>query len=82
MMIDFCKEYEFPTVPIETDNIIFSDDINIEKLLEMAKGKYSLSHKHREGIVVRPLINCYSPTLCGPLSFKVINNDFLEKEGE
>jgi hypothetical protein len=47
-------------------------------LLEMAKGKYKtqfLSAKDsqdREGIVIR--------SMCGEISFKAINNDFLLKE--
>jgi len=47
-------------------------------LLEMAKGKYKThfssakNYQDREGIVIR--------SLCGEVSFKAINNDFLLKE--
>jgi hypothetical protein len=47
-------------------------------LLEMAKGKYKThfssakDSQDREGIVIR--------SLCGEVSFKAINNDFLLKE--
>lgn len=47
-------------------------------LLEMARGKYAdhfpsaKSSQDREGIVIR--------SLCGRISFKAINNDFLLKE--
>jgi len=47
-------------------------------LLEMAKGKYKThfasakDSQDREGIVIR--------SICGEISFKAINNDFLLKE--
>lgn len=47
-------------------------------LLEMARGKYKThfssakDSQHREGIVIR--------SICGEVSFKAINNDFLLKE--
>ena len=34
----------------------------------------------KEGIVVRPKDPVYSPLLSGPLSMKVINNDYLIKK--
>ena len=35
---------------------------------------------HKEGIVIRPLEPVYSKILEGPLSMKVINNDYLLKQ--
>ena len=53
----------------------------------MAKGKY-IGGKSREGIVIRPTVETYSPTihkkygLRGRMSFKVLNNDFLIENEE
>ena len=52
----------------------------LEQLLEKAKGKYIGTKNNIEGIVVRPITECYSNVLEGRLSFKVINNDYLLKE--
>lgn len=79
-LISFCKEYQLQTVPIEKDNFILGDEINLEKLIKMSEGKYPISHKNREGIVIRPMKFIYSETLCGRLSFKVLNNVHLEEE--
>ena len=55
----------------------------LESLLELAKGFYSGTKNHREGIVVRPLHQViFEPRIGTPLSFKVINNDYLLSGGE
>jgi len=70
-----------PTVPV--DSIMDADDKwTVEQLLNVAKGLYPNTKAHREGIVIRPLVECYSRELKGRMSFKVINNDFLLKGGE
>ena len=56
------------------------EPLTLESLLELARGKYEGTQNHREGLVVRPVHETYSPTLGGRLSFKVINNDYLLKE--
>lgn len=53
-----------------------------ESLLSLAEGKFPGTGNEREGIVVRPNSETFSPTLCGRLSFKAISNRFLLKEGE
>lgn len=53
-----------------------------ESLLALAEGKYPGTTNEREGIVVRPLVERYSPRLKGRLSFKVISNRFLLKESD
>lgn len=78
-MIEFCKKYNLPTVPIDNPDFVF--DFTVDQLLEMAKGKYENGHD-REGIVIRPLNSVYSPTLGSRLSVKVINNDYLVEIGE
>jgi len=52
----------------------------IEELIEKAKGKYKGTNNNIEGIVIRPINECYSETLQGRMTFKVINNDYLLKE--
>ena len=44
--------------------------------IEGARGKYA-SGNDKEGIVIRPQEPIYSSITEGPLSMKVINNDFL-----
>lgn len=64
------------SVPLIETGSVFS--YNKENLLEKAKGKYNehfesaKPSQEREGIVVR--------SLCGEISFKAINNEFLLKE--
>jgi hypothetical protein len=48
----------------------------------MAKGIYPGTTNRREGIVVCPTTEIYSPTLQGRLSFKVVNNEYLLKDEE
>ena len=52
---------------------------SVDELLERAKGKYA-SGKNKEGIVIRPIEAVYLNTIAGPLSMKVLNNDYLLKE--
>ena len=59
---------------------VFDPILDIPKLLEMAKGKYPGTENHREGIVIRPVVEEYSPSLKGRLSIKVINQDYLLKD--
>lgn len=75
---EFCRRNGLKTVPIDEVTIF---NFTLEQLLEKAKGKY-LSGNNREGIVIRPTIEMYSNVLKGRMSFKVINNDFLEKDEE
>ncbi len=75
--IKFCKSWGLKTVPI-IGKCKF--DYTIDQLIEMAKGKYEGTDHHREGIVIRPLINCYSQILGTKLSIKIVNNDYLLTE--
>lgn len=52
---------------------------SIEDPLDRAKGKYA-SGMNKEGIVIRPIEPVYSKTIGGPLSMKVLNNDYLLKD--
>jgi len=63
--------------PIEEEGEEFS--YSMDELIERAKGVYPSGNK-KEGIVIRPQNELYSPTLSGRLSFKIINNEFLLKE--
>jgi len=81
--IGFCETNGLHTVPIE--QVVYPNegfDYSLKAWLERAEGNYEGTDSPREGIVVRPLVASYSPTLRGRLSFKVINNSFLLKYGE
>lgn len=83
--VGFCAVSGLRTVPIE--QIVFGDDLagfdwSLQAWLKRAEGKYDGTDSPREGIVVRPLVSTYSPTLRGRLSFKVISNEFLIRYGE
>jgi len=64
-------------VPVEFVGVF---DFTLEQLLEMAKGKYSGTSNYKEGIVIRPTKETYSPYLRSRLSIKVLNNDDLASE--
>ena len=75
-MKEICDELNLPLVPILYRSI---GRYSISEFVEMAKGNYPDTKTPREGIVVRPDVPMYSPILGGPLSFKVINPDYLLK---
>lgn len=66
-MISFCEKIGLKHVPVEEigDNFNYS----LKDLIEKSKGFYENTKKFREGLVFRN----------EELSFKVINNDYLEK---
>lgn len=79
-MLKFCEDFKLKSVPIESIVIDIKDfDNSLSAWIKRASGSYE-SGLPREGIVVRPILPRYSPTLKGRLSFKIINNDYLLKE--
>lgn len=69
------------TVPVLSEDYILPN--TVDELVEFSKGRSVLNAEtHREGIVLRPLINEYDEDLRGRLSFKTINPDFLLKYNE
>jgi ATP-dependent RNA circularization protein (DNA/RNA ligase family) len=76
-MLEICEKLGMETVPIEECGECFS--YTLPELLERAKGKYP-SGQNKEGIVIRLLHHEWNYELRKPLSFKVLNNDFLLKE--
>jgi RNA ligase (TIGR02306 family) len=83
--LDFCCEYGLKTVPIE--RVVRGEEAaqfqhSLDGWLDAARGFYTGTKSRKEGIVIRPLVEAYSPTLSGRLSFKVINNEFLLKDDE
>lgn len=77
-MQELCERLQLKMVPIEEKKESFNYD-TVDMLLERAKGKYP-SGMNKEGIVIRPVEPVYSRTIEGPLSMKVLNNDYLLKE--
>lgn len=79
--VRFTEGLGLKRVPLITAGFTFDKSIHtLEYLLEMAKGTYFGTNSDREGIVIRPMIESYSNILKGRMSFKVLNNDYLEKE--
>jgi len=76
-MQEACEKLNLSMVPLEETGESFSY-VDVDSLLERAKGKYP-SGRNKEGIVIRPITPEYSPITGGPLSMKVINNDYLLK---
>lgn len=77
-MQKLCEKLQLEMVPIEEEGGDFPYD-RVEQLLERAKGQYA-SGMNKEGIVIRPVEPVYSRIIEGPLSMKVLNNDYLLKE--
>ena len=77
-MQQLCEILGLKMVPVEEMKDVFEYS-SVEELIERAKGKYP-SGNNKEGIVIRPLESVYSRTIEGPLSMKVLNNDYLLKE--
>jgi RNA ligase (TIGR02306 family) len=76
--IDVVKALELFYVPLVASEYLLPK--TVDELVEFSKGKSLLNKDvHREGIVLRPLIEEYEPELYSRLSFKVINPDFLLK---
>lgn len=77
-MRELCELLKLKMVPVEEEKEVFEYD-SVEVLLERAKGKYT-SGMNKEGVVIRPIESIYSKAIEGPLSMKVLNNDYLLKE--
>lgn len=77
-MEELCELLKLNMVPVEEEKDVFEYD-SVDELLERAKGRYT-SGNNKEGIVIRPIEPVYSKTIEGPLSMKVLNNDYLLKE--
>lgn len=77
--IDVIDKLKLQTVP-QLGIVDLSVFKTVEELVEWSKGKSLLNKNiHREGIVLRPLVEEYEPELYGRLSFKTVNPDFLLK---
>lgn len=77
----FCHRIGLKTVPLEfevDDEDLKRFPFTLECFLELAKGDYVGTKNRKEGIVVRPTVECRSNALGGSrFSFKVLNNEFL-----
>jgi RNA ligase (TIGR02306 family) len=69
------------TVPLLDDAFVLPG--TVDEMVEYSKGKSVLNKdSHREGVVLRPIVEEYDEDLRGRLSFKCINPDFLLKYNE
>lgn len=71
-------ELGLDAVPVVASGDDFAHDQ--ASLLALAEGLYPGTRNQREGIVIRPRDEVYSPTLNGRLSFKAISNRYLLDE--
>ena len=78
-LVALCKELDLPMVKVDCVGI-FKPEWGLPELLVMAEGCYIGTNNPREGIVIRPTVESRSKVLSGRLSFKVINNTYLERE--
>jgi RNA ligase (TIGR02306 family) len=82
-MVDFCKELGIKMVPLLDDSFQLYPNHTVDSLVELSRGVSQLNSKTiREGIVVRSIFPYRSNSLESSFSFKVINPDFLIKNGE
>jgi RNA ligase (TIGR02306 family) len=78
-VVAFCAEHGLHMVPVE--RVLPGDhEHTLEGWLAAARGLYPGTKLHKEGVVVRPVVEATSAVLGGRMSFKVINNDFLLAE--
>jgi len=75
----FLSSVGIPQVQVVEEGLSFAH--NQDSLLALAEGKYAGTTNEREGIVIRPREEGFSPVLGGRLSFKAISNRYLLKEG-
>jgi RNA ligase (TIGR02306 family) len=78
--LEFCETYQLQ--PVETIRQDNSFDATLDELLALAEGFYPNTKNHREGIVIRPIVETRSDVLSDRLSIKVINNQYLLKGGD
>lgn len=78
--LEFCDTHSLQAV--ETIQQDSNFDRTLEQLLTLAEGVYPNTKNHREGIVIRPIVETHSHVLSDRLSIKVINNQYLLKGGE
>jgi RNA ligase (TIGR02306 family) len=74
---DFCERLQLQTVPIL--QICEFKWKTIDELLALADSTNYPSGHVNEGIVIRPMHECYSNVLSARASFKVVSNKFLNK---
>lgn len=79
-LIELCNELGLDYAPIVYKWNDF--DETVDSLLELAKGKYEGTKNHREGLVIRPKTPVFWAKAGKWASIKVINNDYLLKNGE
>jgi len=77
--LSLCAELDIPTVPI-----VYRGPYDREKIEELATGREQVTGKeahHREGVVVKPVVERYDAEL-GRVILKVISWRYLAKKGD
>lgn len=68
---NFCERKNLPMVPV-----LYVGPFSLEKVIELASGKSLIGDHIREGIVIKPTIEKFHPTL-GRKILKYINDEYL-----
>jgi RNA ligase (TIGR02306 family) len=78
--LGFCDLLDLENVPpIWSIEMLVREVGTVSKWLDLCS-QLQLDYVH-EGIVIRPVVECYSYQLRGRLSVKIVNNDYLMKSG-
>jgi RNA ligase (TIGR02306 family) len=77
---DFCDKHGLQMVPLLTTLTVDESMLDLSFWMDLVKGNYKGTENRREGIVVRSTVPGYSRRVGNRLSFKVLNDDFLEKD--
>lgn len=73
----YCAAYELDPVPI-----LYSGPFDVEALQSVATGQTKIGGEHiREGVVIRPERESYSPILGGRKIAKLVSPDYLLRKG-
>jgi RNA ligase (TIGR02306 family) len=77
--------YKIKMANFETGEVVTGKEevgVSVDSLLKLAEGNYEGTSGPREGIVIRPMEEVFSPAMKGRLTFKVVNNTYLLKNKE
>lgn len=82
-MRQICYELNVEAVPLEEIGEYFAEKYTtVDAVLARAEKSTYPTGAKAEGIVVRPIEPCYSPTLGTDLSMKAVSNSYLLKKGK
>lgn len=82
-MQNICYVLNLEMVPLEENGEHFAETYpTVDAVLERADESMYATGAKAEGIVIRPIEPCYSPTIKGALSMKAVSNQYLLRKGK